>query len=202
MTPIGAMVSPSVARNRGVILEVLEPHLPSRGLVLEIASGTGEHAIYNAAACPGLLWQATDPDPAAIASIAAWRNHTALPNVLPPLVLDASGPETWAVAAADAVVNINMIHISPWSATQGLMSGAGRLLPKNGLLFLYGPFLERDVETAPSNLAFDRSLRERNAAWGIRQLDEVSALGARHGLSLSRRIAMPANNLSLIFRKT
>lgn len=199
--PSGARVSPSTARNREPILEVLAPRLPACGLVLEIAAGAGEHAAHAAAALPHLQWQPTDPDSEALISIAAWRDHAALPNLLPPLRLDASDPDSWPVAQADAVVNINMIHISPWSATQGLMAGAGRLLPSDGLLYLYGPYLEADVETAPSNLAFDQSLKDRNPAWGLRRLDDVTALAARHGLTLAERIAMPANNLSLIFRK-
>ncbi|MDB5449841.1 MAG: hypothetical protein JWQ52_969 [Phenylobacterium sp.] len=201
LPPPDARVSPSTARNREPILRALKPRLPSRGLVLEIAAGAGEHAAYNAAALPHLQWRPTDADAEALASIAAWRDHAGLPNLLPPLPLDASSPDTWAVDSADAVVNINMIHISPWSATEGLMAGAGRLLPAGGVLFLYGPYIERDVETVPSNLAFDASLRRRNPAWGIRRLDEVAALAAAHGLELSERIAMPANNLSLIFRK-
>lgn len=179
----------------------MRPHLPSRGLVLEIASGAGEHAAFNAAALPHLQWQPTDPDPEALASIAAWRDHAGAANLLPPLTLDAALPETWPVRRADAVVNINMIHISPWAATQGLMAGAGRVLPSGGVLFVYGPYLERDVETAPSNLAFDASLKARNPAWGIRDLAAVAALAAGHGLALIERIAMPANNLSLVFRK-
>ncbi|RAK59850.1 SAM-dependent methyltransferase [Phenylobacterium hankyongense] len=201
LPPPGAWASPSTARNREPILRALKPRLPSRGLVLEIAAGAGEHAVYNAALLPDLQWRPTDGDAEALASIAAWRDHAGLPNLLAPLRLDASDPDAWPVERADAVVNINMIHISPWSATQGLMAGAGRLLPSGGVLFLYGPYLEADVETAPSNLAFDQSLRRRNPAWGIRRLDEVAALAAAHGLALSERIAMPANNLSLIFRK-
>jgi hypothetical protein len=199
--PPGALTAPSTARNRDPILSVLKPRLPDRGFVLEIAAGAGEHAVYNAAALPGLQWQPTDPSPEALASIAAWRNHTALPNLLPPLRLDAAAPDTWPVDQADAIVNINMIHISPWSATQGLMAGASRRLPTGGMLFLYGPYIEPDIETAPSNLAFDMSLKARNPAWGLRRLDEVTALAAQHRLELSERVAMPANNLSLIFRK-
>ena len=180
---------------------MLRPRLPAQGLVLEIAAGAGEHAVYNAAALPGLQWQPTDPDPEALASIAAWRAHAALPNLFPPLRLDAAAPDTWPVTQADSIVNINMIHISPWAATQGLITGAARLLPPDANLFLYGPYIERDVVTAPSNLAFDLSLKSRNPAWGIRHLDDVSALAAQHGLTLAERIAMPANNLVLIFRK-
>jgi SAM-dependent methyltransferase len=199
--PPGARVSPSTARNRDPILEVLKSCLPGSGLVLEIAAGAGEHAVYNAAALPSLQWQPTDPDAEALASIAAWRDHAALPNLKPPLRLDASDPDAWPVDRADAVVNINMIHISPWAATEGLMAGAGRLLPPDGVLFLYGPYIEPDVQTAPSNLAFDLSLKSRNPAWSIRRLDEVTALAAGRGLRLARRVAMPANNLALVFRK-
>jgi hypothetical protein len=201
LLPIRAKVSPSTARNRHPILEVLKPRLPSTGSVLEIAAGAGEHAVYNAAAFPYLQWQPTDEDPASLDSIAAWRDHAALPNLLPPLQLDASDPASWPVDKADAIININMIHIAPWEATQGLMTGAGRLLPSGGVLFIYGPYIESNIETAPSNLSFDLSLKGRNPAWGIRRLDEVTALAARHSLELSERIVMPANNLSLFFRK-
>jgi hypothetical protein len=199
--PSGARTSPSALRNRGPILSVLQPRLPVTGLVLEIAAGTGEHAVYNAKALPGLQWQPSDPEPEAVASIAAWRDHAGLPNLLPPIQLDASEPDGWAIGRADAILNINMIHISPWAATEGLMQGAGRLLPGDGGLYLYGPYLERDVATAPSNLAFDESLKSRNSAWGIRWLEDVSALAKRHGLALAERIVMPANNLVVIFRK-
>jgi hypothetical protein len=199
--PPAARTSPSVARNRGPILSVLQPRLPVAGVVLEIAAGTGEHAVYHAAALPGLQWQPSDPDPEAVASIAAWRAHAGLANLLPPLLLDASAPDAWGVERADAIVNINMIHISPWAATAGLMQGAARLLPASGRLFLYGPFLERDVVTAPSNLGFDASLKGRNSDWGIRRLEDVCDLADRHGLVLAERVAMPANNLVVIFQK-
>ncbi len=201
LPPPGARLSPSTARNRDPILEALKPQLPPSGLVLEIAAGAGEHAVHLAAALPHLAWRPTDPDPDALASIAAWRDHVRLPNLLPPLQLDASDPAAWPVDAADAVVNINMIHISPWAATEGLMTGAGRILPSGGVLCLYGPYLESDVETAASNAAFDQSLRARNPAWGLRHLDEVTALAASRGLQLADRIAMPANNLVVVFRK-
>ena len=200
--PPGARTAPSTARNREPILAALRPHLPASGLVLEIASGAGEHAVFNAAALPHLAWQPTDPDPEVLASIAAWRDHAGLANLRPPLRLDASDPDGWPVRAADAIVNINMIHISPWAATEGLMRGAGQVLPAGGVLFLYGPYLERGVVTADSNLAFDQSLKSRNPAWGLRHLDTVAALAADHGLTLADRIAMPANNLSLVFRRT
>lgn len=177
------------------------PRLPAEGLVLEIAAGAGEHAVHMAAALPQLRWRPTDPSPEALSSIEAWRQYAALPNLLEPLRLDASAPDDWPVDRADAVVNINMIHISPWSAAIGLMTGAGRVLPAGGGLFLYGPFIERDVETAPSNLAFDESLKARNPEWGVRRLDDVAVLAAAHGLTLAERIAMPANNLTVVFRK-
>jgi hypothetical protein len=199
--PSSARISPSVARNRGPILSALKPHLPKSGTVLEIAAGTGEHAVHCAASLPGLQWQPTDPDPEALASISAWRDAAALANLLAPLQLDAAAPDTWPITSANAIVNINMIHISPWAATQGLMHGAGRILAAGDPLFLYGPYIERDVDTAPSNLAFDQSLRDRNPQWGIRHLDEVTALARRHSFELSARVAMPANNLALIFRK-
>ncbi len=199
--PPDARTSPATARNRDPILEVLKPRLPKTGIVLEIAAGAGEHAAYNAAALPRLQWRPTDPSPHALASIAAWREHAGLPNLLPPLPLDASNPDDWPVDRADAIVTINMVHISSWAATRGLMRGAGRILPIGGILFLYGPYIESGVATAPSNLAFDLDLKARNPAWGIRHLDEVRALAGEHGLELSERIAMPANNLSLIFRR-
>ncbi len=199
--PPNARVSPSTGRNRDPILGVLRPRLPTDGLVLEVAAGAGEHAVHFAAALPGLQWQPTDADAQALASIAAWRQHAGLANLLPPLHLDAAQPDAWPVKRADAILAINMAHISPWSATAGLMTGAGRCLPPGGGLFLYGPFVEEGVPTAPSNAQFDGSLRQRNPAWGIRRLGDLVALGAAHGLSLHERVAMPANNLVLVFRK-
>jgi SAM-dependent methyltransferase len=196
------MVSPSTARNRDPILAVLKRRLPAAGLVLEIASGAGEHAAYFAAALPRLQWRPTDRDEDARASIAAWRKNAGLPNLLAPLPLDASRPDSWPVDRADAVININMIHISPWAATEGLMVGAGRVLAPGGILFIYGPYFEAGVETAPSNLAFDESLRRRDPAWGVRRLEDVEALAARQSLELVERVAMPANNLSLVFRRS
>jgi len=195
------LASPSTARNRGPILEVLRSRLPERGTVLEVAAGAGEHAAHSAAALPGLQWRPTDRDPTALASIAAWCEHAGAPNLLPPLRLDAADPERWPAGPFDVVVNINMIHISPWAVAEGLMGGAGRVLASGGLLFLYGPFIESDVPTAPSNVAFDFDLRRRNPDWGLRRLGEVKALAARHGLRFAERIAMPANNLSMVFRR-
>ncbi|NBB14080.1 DUF938 domain-containing protein [Caulobacter sp. SLTY] len=196
-----ARTSPSTARNRDPILAVLREHLPATGLVLEIAAGAGEHAVHMAGHLPDLTWQPTDPDETALASIAAWRAEAGLPNLLEPLRLDASRPDDWPVQAADAMVCINMVHISPWAATEGLLAGAGAVLPKGGVLYLYGPYLEGLVETAPSNLDFDHSLKSRNPAWGLRRREDVEALADRYGLALRARIAMPANNLSLVFAK-
>ena len=174
--------------------------LPERGLVLEGASGSGEHALHFARAFPGLLWQPSDPDPAALRSIAAWRAGAGLPNLLPPVPLDARAAE-WPVDAADAVLAINMVHISPWSATEGLMRGAGRLLAPGAPLYLYGAYRQAGIATAPSNLAFDASLRAADPEWGVRELDDVVAAAGKHGLGLDAVVPMPANNLSVIFRK-
>jgi SAM-dependent methyltransferase len=195
----GALTSPSVARNREPILAVLRRVLPAGGIVLEIASGTGEHAMHFAAALPELTWQPTDRDPEARRSIAARRAAAVLPNLLPPLELDAAAP-SWPVERADAIVAINMIHIAPWSAAEGLMAGAARLLAPGGILYLYGPYQENGRHTAPSNAAFDASLRARDPEWGVRDVGAVAELAARHGLALAERVAMPANNLSLVFR--
>lgn len=192
--------APAAARNRQPILEVLQPHLPAHGLVLEIASGSGEHTAHFAQALPDLTFQPSDPDAAARASIDDWTATLGLANVLPALELDA-GAEKWPIARADAMVCINMIHISPWDATIGLVRGAARLLPEKGVLFLYGPYFRRDAEPAPSNLAFDRDLRARNPAWGIRDVEEVAALAGSHGFASPHLIEMPANNLSLVFKR-
>jgi hypothetical protein len=199
--PHGALTSPATARNRGPILEVLRSRLPASGLVLEVAAGAGEHAVYNAQAFPDLQWQPTDVEAQALESIAAWRAAARLPNLLPALRLDAADPDSWPVARADAVISINMVHISPWAATEGLMAGGARVLPAGGRLFLYGPFFESDVPTAPSNLNFDESLRRRNPAWGVRRLEAMAAAAGARGLAMAERITMPANNLTLVFRK-
>jgi SAM-dependent methyltransferase len=195
-----ARTAPAAARNRQPILRVLRDHLPQPGLVLEIASGTGEHAVWFSRALPALTWQPTDRDPEALKSIAAWRDTTGLTNLLAPLPLDASA-ETWPVARADAVVAINMVHIAPWTATQGLIAGAARVLGPGGLLFLYGPFSEAGVHTTASNAAFDADLRARNPSWGVRDLDEITALAIQVGFKAPDRIPMPANNLSVVFRR-
>lgn len=198
---MNALSSPASIRNRDPILAVLKACLPEKGLVLEIASGAGEHAVHMAANLPGLTWRPTDPDPTARASIAAWAERAGLENLLAPLALDAGDPAAWPVERCDAVVCINMIHISPWSATVGLMAGAGRVLPVGGVLYLYGPYREAGVPTAPGNEAFDASLKARNPEWGLRMRETVSDEASKNGLSLEDRVEMPANNLSLVFRR-
>ena len=188
--------APAAARNRAAILEVLRPHLPAHGLVLEVASGSGEHTAHFAAALPHLTFQPSDPDPAARTSIDAWAEGLA--NVRPALTLDAAAG-TWPIERANAVICINMIHIAPWTAAVGLIHGARRLLPANGSLFLYGPYFRHGVTTAPGNLAFDRDLRARDPSWGLRDLDAVASLAAAHGFSAPQTVEMPANNLSLVF---
>ncbi|MBB5405814.1 MULTISPECIES: DUF938 domain-containing protein [Paraburkholderia] len=192
--------SPSAERNREPILAVLRDALPARGRVLEIASGTGEHAIWFAGALPGLDWQPSDADEEARESIAAWTAHAGLANVRAPLALDVHQPD-WGVDALDAVVCINMIHISPWSAAQALIDGAGRRLVDGGVLYLYGPYRRGGAHTAPSNEAFEQWLKSRNPDWGVRDMEAVVALGDAAGLTCERVVAMPANNFSLVFRK-
>ena len=192
--------APHVARNAAPIAEVLRGILPARGLVLEIASGSGEHAVHFAREFPALSFQPSDPEPAALRSIDAWRAEAGLTNLLPALALDVRAAE-WPIAAADAILCINMIHISPWAATEGLMRGAGRLLAPGALLYLYGPYRQAGVETAPSNEAFDESLRARDPEWGLRDLEHVVAEAGANGLRLDRIVAMPANNLSVVLRK-
>jgi len=191
---------PHVTRNRDPILDVLRRVLPPDGLVLEIASGSGEHAAYFAEGLPSIRWQPTDLDPDVLASIAAHRGAARAPNLLPPLRLDVSA-ETWPVERADAIVCCNMIHITPWSASEGLMVGVGRVLLPGGVLYLYGPYKMGGSHTAPSNAAFDADLRRRDQRWGIPDLDEVTTLAARHDLMREEMVQMPANNLSVIFRR-
>jgi hypothetical protein len=192
--------APATLRNRDPILRLLREVLPVSGVVLEIASGTGEHAVHFAAGLPGVTWQPSDPDAGARASIAAWTVEAGLANVLPPLALDAAGGN-WPIDRADAIVCINMIHISPWSATEGLMRGAGRLLPAGGPLVVYGPFVRPGVPLAPSNAAFDADLKARDPEWGLRDLDAVEVCAGANGLVLDRVVEMPANNLSVVFVK-
>ena len=200
--PDGAAASPAVARNTGPILEVLRAHLPANGGVLEVASGSGEHAVALARALPGLEWTPSDPSPEARISIAAWAGAAALPNLSAPLALDVLDDTTWPTETVHAVVCINMIHISRWDATIGLMRLAGQtLIQPGGLLALYGPFREADVPLAPSNAAFDDSLKARNPDWGLRDLEAVIEAARSEGLRLTLRREMPANNLMLLFRR-
>uniref|UniRef100_UPI0035C96DAC DUF938 domain-containing protein n=1 Tax=uncultured Sphingomonas sp. TaxID=158754 RepID=UPI0035C96DAC len=189
--------APATVRNRMAIADVLRDVLPRSGTVLEIASGSGEHAAYFAGEFPALDWQPSDPDAAARGSIAAWCDG--IENVRPPLDLDAAAP-CWPVDRADAILCVNMVHISPWDATLGLMAGAARVLAAGAPLILYGPFLQEDVPAAPSNLAFDESLRARDPRWGIRSVEAVRT--AATGFMLDPIIAMPANNLMLVFRRS
>jgi SAM-dependent methyltransferase len=191
--------APATERNREPIASVLEKILPERGTVLEVASGTGEHAVFLARHFPALRWQPTDPDPQALESIRAWSDEAGLANLLEPLRLDASA-EAWPVGSADAILCVNMVHISPWAATEGLLRGAGRMLAGGAPLILYGPYRRSGITTAASNEAFDQSLRARNPEWGLRDLDSVEAEAARHGLRLERVFEMPANNLTILFR--
>lgn len=193
--------APATLRNRDAITAVLAQELPPTGLVLEVASGSGEHVVHFAARFSALEWQPSDPDVAALASIAAWSAEAKLANIRPALLLDAAAPD-WPADRADAILCINMLHISPWSATLGLIAGAARLLAASGPLILYGPFVEDDVPTAPSNLEFDASLRARDPSWGLRHVRDVSAAAASLGFELARREAMPANNLMLIYRQS
>ena len=199
--PAAKRHAPATLRNRDAIAAVLADWLPGTGTVLEVASGSGEHVVHFAAAFPHLDWQPSDPDPAGLISIAAYRAEAGLANIAPPLALDASAPE-WPIDRVDAVLCINMVHISPWQATLGLFAGAARLLATGAPLILYGPYIEPDVPTAASNLAFDASLRARDPAWGLRDTDIVKAAATDAGFAFAERRAMPANNLMLLFRRT
>jgi hypothetical protein len=193
--------APATLRNRDAIAAVLADWLPAAGTVLEVASGSGEHIVHFAATFPALDWQPSDPDPAGLVSIAAWCADAGLANIAPPLALDASS-DGWPIDRADAILCINMVHISPWAATLGLLAGAARSLPGGAPLILYGPYIEPDVPTADSNLAFDASLRARDPAWGLRNIDDIKSAAVATGLTFAERRAMPANNLMLLFRRT
>lgn len=192
--------APATERNRGPILEVLRRVLPPAGTVLEIASGTGEHAVFFSRHLAALTWQPTDLDAAARASIVAWTAEAAITNILAPLALDASQPN-WPIEQADAVLAVNMVHISPWAATIGLLTGAARVLPAGGPLVLYGPYKRNGRHTAPSNEAFDQNLRRQNPAWGVRDLELVIEAAGAAGLDHADTVDMPANNLILVFRR-
>jgi len=193
--------APAVERNREPIAAVLTEELPASGLVLEIASGTGEHAVHFARTYPALIWQPSDPDAEALASIAAWRREEGLANMREPVQLDAASAD-WPVTAADAVLCINMIHISPLAATEGLLAGAAALLAPGAPLIVYGPYLEAAVETAPSNLEFDAWLKRRNPEFGLRSAEWLDERAAAHGFARTRRVAMPVNNLTLVYRRS
>jgi hypothetical protein len=206
--------APATQRNREPILEVLLQVLPPTGTVLEVSSGTGEHAVFLAPKLYPRQWIPSDPNPLARASISAWQQVHPAPNLFPPIALDATDP-IWSVEQnlslpnieiqqdpIVTIVNINMIHISPWAACVGLMAGAQRILPPGGILYLYGPFKQGDRHTAPSNEAFDRSLRAQNPEWGVRNLEDVIAIAAARNLSFLRTYTMPANNLSVVFVKS
>jgi len=209
--------APATQRNREPILNVLRQVLPSTGTVLEIASGSGEHAIAFAPQLAPCKWLPSDPNSIALASIAAWRRAYPAPNLYPPIQLDVT--ETpWTVeqnplpnelletdfdlSAIRAIVNINMIHISPWSACLGLMAGANRILPIGGILYLYGPYKQQGNHTAESNRVFDQNLRSQNPAWGVRDLEAVVEAATAQSLTFVKTVSMPANNLSVIFEKT
>ena len=193
--------NPAAERNKEPILNVLRRVLPDSGMVLEIASGTGRHVVHFAAALPGLGWQPTEAEDDLVAVIGRRVEAAGLSNVSPPLRLDAT-ERPWPIAAADAIVCINMIHIAPWEATEALFAGAAGTLQDGAPLVLYGPFRVRGRQTAPSNEAFDASLKARNAAWGLREVENVAGTAALHGFRLDDTVEMPANNLTVVFRRT
>lgn len=192
--------APAAERNRDPITAVLREWLPPAGTVLEIASGTGEHAVHFARAFPHLEWQPSDVHPDALGSIRAWRHDAAAPNLREPILLDAAA-ERWPIAQADAVLIINMVHISPWASALGLLDGAARVLPAGGPLILYGPWLRDGAEAAPTNLAFDADLRARDPGWGLRRVEDFAAAAAGRGIVLAETREMPANNLMLLLRR-
>ncbi len=192
--------APAAARNRAPIADILAEELPENGTVLELASGTGEHAVYFASRFPNLQFQPSDFDVENLPSIAAWRDDAGLTNILDPIKIDASSDD-WGIAKADAIVCINMIHISPIAATYGLLRGAGRILPEGGALILYGPYREEGVETVQSNLDFEVWLKNRNPEFGLRSAEWLDDVAREQGLKRTQRIAMPANNIMLVYRK-
>lgn len=193
--------APAALRNREPIAEILAEWLPPTGRVLEIASGTGEHAVYFAQRFPHLEWQPSDVHPDALQSISGWREAAQLPNVRPAVVLDAAAAD-WPIDAADCVLSINMVHISPWASALGLLDGAARLLSVGSPLILYGPWLKGDIETAPSNLDFDANLKSRDPQWGLRRVEDFALAAAERGLSLEETRPMAANNLMLLLRRS
>jgi SAM-dependent methyltransferase len=199
--PSGALQAAATERNRAAILDVIRRVLPPAGVVLEIASGTGQHVIFFAAALPDLHWQPSDREPAHLQSIRAWTASAGADNIAPVVELDVEHPP-WPIAHADAIVNINMIHIAPWSATVALFQGAARLLPRSGVLYIYGPFKRDRQHTAESNQRFDERLRAEDSRWGVRDMEDVQAVATAAGFSAPEVIAMPANNFSLVFRRS
>jgi SAM-dependent methyltransferase len=195
----GRWFTPAAERNKGPILDVLAKVLPQRGVVLEIASGTGQHAVHFAGALPDLTWQPSDPDPDLRSSIRLRTEDAGLANVNAPLDLDV-GRVPWPIAAADALICINMIHVAPWSATHALFDGAGRVVPAGHVVLLYGPFRRFGRPTSESNARFDADLRDQDPTWGVRDLEAVSEAALARGFVLEDIVAMPANNLSLVFR--
>ncbi|TRD10608.1 DUF938 domain-containing protein [Erythrobacter insulae] len=194
--------APATQRNRDAIAAVLVQELPETGTVLEIASGSGEHAVYFAEQFPALDWQPSDCVKDALASIIQWREESAAPNLRFPTVIDAARPESWEVKNADAILCINMVHISPWDATEGLFAGAARILGGKGLpLILYGPFFEQQTQPAASNVDFDAGLRARNPDWGIRDVEKLDSVAQKYGMTRAARHVMPANNLILVYRR-
>ena len=192
--------APAAQRNREHIAAVLRDWLPASGLVLEVASGTGEHVVFLAELFPALEWQPSDIHPDALRSIAAWREKSGQANVRQPIVLDAASP-VWPIDKAAAVLSINMVHISPWVSALGLLDGASRLLESGAPLILYGPWLKADVPTAPSNLEFDADLKRRDAEWGLRSVEDFAAEADKRELQLFETRAMPANNMMLLLRR-
>jgi hypothetical protein len=193
--------APAALRNREPIAGVLREWLPESGLVLELASGTGEHASFFAERFPQLDWQPSDVHPDALASIDGWHAAASLPNLRRPLVIDASSGD-WPIDRADAVLSINMVHISPWASALGLLDGAARLLARGAPLILYGPWLSSEVTTAPTNLEFDADLKRRNPEWGLRRVEDFAAAAKERGLRQTEIRAMPANNMMLLLRRT
>ena len=200
LAPNAGLHAAATERNRAPIAEVLRGVLPATGLVLEIASGTGQHVAFFAPAFPKLQWQPSDASAEHLDSIRAWSAASGADNIAPAVALDVER-EPWPVTRADAILNINMIHIAPWSAAEALFRGAARLLPPSGPLYLYGPFKRGGQHTAESNQRFDDRLRGEDPRWGVRDLDDVAALATSVGFAPPDVVDMPANNLSLIFRR-
>jgi hypothetical protein len=194
------LYAPATERNREAILSVLKSILPMQGKVLEIASGTGEHITFWAPYFPNITWQPSDPDPMHLASIEGWIAQLPAANILPPIQIDVTN-QTWSIDSVEVILCVNMIHIAPWEACLGILQGAQSLLSKGGLLYLYGPFKQQGKHTAPSNEAFDLSLRAQDPSWGVRDLEAVIDSAQKHDLHAQQVIPMPANNLSVVFCK-